>query len=140
MMSSKPLRLAWLLATVLLASCAGVRGLERQDAAQRARFNAYAGKPVGQFTWVSANRSSWAIDRDQLVAWTNINEAYLVTVARPCPNLKLARHIGISSTAGTVYARFDRVFAQGRTCLIRTIQPVDYRRMQRDLALRKKTG
>lgn len=92
---------------------------------------------MGQFTWVTANRSSWAIDRDQLVAWTDINEAYLITVARPCPDLELARHVGIGSTAGTVYARFDRVFAQGRTCLIKTIQPIDYPRMQRDLARRK---
>lgn len=137
-MHSKALRLWWLPAAVLLASCSGVRALERQDAAQRAWFNAYAGKPVEQFTWV-VNRSSWPIDRDQLVAWTNINQAYLVTVASPCPNLRLADHVGISSTAGTVDARYDRVFAQGRTCLIKTIQPVDYPRMQRDLARRKQT-
>ncbi|MBW4053355.1 MAG: hypothetical protein HIU85_18210 [Proteobacteria bacterium] len=139
-MSAKVLRLFWLLAAALLASCSGVRALERHAGAQRTQFNDYAGKPVEQFTWVTANRSSWAIDRNQLVAWTNINQAYLVTVASPCPNLRFANRIGISSTAGTVYARFDRVFAQGRTCLIKTIQPVDYRRMQRDLARHKLAG
>lgn len=131
---SKSSRVVWLLtAAALLASCSGIRALQQQDAAEHARFNAYAGKPVRQFTWITANRSTQPIWTNQLVAWSDVNQAYLITVAQPCPNLMVANHVSVSSTAGTVFARADRVFARGRTCVIETIQPVDYRRMQRDL-------
>jgi len=44
-----------------------------------------------------------------------------------------ARRIGLSSTADTVYAHFDSVRAEGWRCIIDTIQPVDYRRMEQDM-------
>ncbi len=118
-------------AAALLASCSGIQALQQQDAAEHTQFNAYAGAPVSQFTWVTPNRSTRAIWTDQLVAWADINQAYLITVAQPCPNLMLAGRIGISSSEETVIAHADHVFAQGRTCEILTIQPVDYLRMQR---------
>jgi hypothetical protein len=129
--SKSSLTVGMLIAAALLASCSGIRSLQQQDKAEHARFNAYAGSPVRQFTWVTTNRSTQAIWTDQLIAWTNVNQAYLITVAQPCPNLLVAGNIGLSSTAGTVYAGADRVYARGRTCVIHTIQPVDYRRMVR---------
>lgn len=138
---SKSFRLVgWFAVAALLASCSGIGALEQQDAAQHARFNTYAGAPVSQFTWVTPNRSTQAIWTDQLVAWTNVNQAYLITVAQPCPNLMVASHVGISSSAGTVFAHADRVFAQGRTCVIQTIQPVNYLQMQRDEQRQDQTG
>jgi hypothetical protein len=44
-----------------------------------------------------------------------------------------AHRIGLTSSGDTVYAHFDAVKAQGWRCMIKTIQPVDYLRMQRDL-------
>ena len=36
-------------------------------------------------------------------------------------------------TADTVYAHFDSVRVEGWRCMINTIQPVDYLRMQHDM-------
>ncbi|MDE2447968.1 MAG: hypothetical protein KGO22_03295 [Gammaproteobacteria bacterium] len=126
-------RSAWLLvAAALLASCSGIP-LEQREAAERNRFEAYAGKPVDHFTWFTRYEGWEPISRNQLVVWTDINRAYLVTVFPPCTDLMFARRIGLTSTADTVYAHFDAVRAEGWRCVIDTIQPVDYRRMQQDL-------
>ena len=127
------LRGAWLLlGAALLASCSGIP-LKQREAAERSRFEAYAGKPVDHFTWLTHYDGWEPISPDQLVVWTDINDAYLITVFRPCTDLMFARRIGLTSSGDTVYAHFDAVKAQGWRCMIKTIQPVDYLRMQRDL-------
>ena len=127
------LRSAWLLvAAALLASCSGIP-LKQREAAERARFEAYAGKPVDHFTWFTHYDGWEPISRNQLVVWTDINQAYLVTVFSPCTDLMFATRIGLTSTADTVYAHFDSVRAEGWRCIIDTIRPVDYRRMEHDL-------
>jgi hypothetical protein len=127
MSQSKSLRILGLLAGAsLLASCA----LQRQDASEHARFDAYAGRPVPQFMWLTSQHARAAVSRDQLVAWTDINRPYLITVTQPCPNLMLANGIGITSSLDIVRARADYVIARGFHCEIQTIQPVDYLAMQ----------
>lgn len=116
---------------MLLSSCSSIP-LVKREAAERARFQAYAGKPVDSYTWLTTYDGWEPISRHQLVLWTNINEAYLVTVYQPCTDLMFARHIGVTSFAGTVSARSDFVKADGWKCMIKTIQPIDYRRMLRD--------
>jgi hypothetical protein len=131
--SRSALRGAWLLvAGALLAACSGIP-LKQREAAERARFEAYAGKPVDHFTWLTRYDGWEPISRNQLVVWTDINRAYLITVAPPCTDLMFARRIGLTSSADTVYAHFDAVRAEGWRCIIDKIQPVDYRRMQQDL-------
>ncbi len=144
--SRSHLRAAWLLvAAALLAACSGIP-LKERDAAERARFEAYAGKPIDHFTWLTHYEGWEPISNDQLVVWTDINRAYLITVFHPCTDLMFARRIGLTSTANSVYAHFDFVHAEGWRCMIKTIQPVDYLRMQRDLReqheaqKRRKTG
>jgi len=130
--SRPPLRGAWLLITAaLLTACSGIP-LRQRDAAERARFEAYAGKPVDHFTWLTHYQGWEPISPDQLVVWTDLNQAYLVTVFHPCTDLMFAHRIGLTSTADTVYAHFDSVHAEGWRCTIKTIQPIDYRKMQQD--------
>jgi Family of unknown function (DUF6491) len=127
------IRCAWVLAgTVLLASCSSIP-LEQREAARRSQFEAYAGKPVPEFTWITRGRGWMPISHYQVVLWAGINQPYLITVASPCTDLMFARGIGVSTTANTVYARFDSIKAAGWNCVIHTIQPVDYRRMQHDM-------
>jgi hypothetical protein len=131
--SRSSVRAACLLAAAaLLASCSGIP-LKQRDAAERAKFEAYAGKPVDHFTWLTDYDGWEPISRNQLVVWTDINQAYLITVFRPCTDLMFARRIALHPTANTLYAHFDSVHVEGWNCIIDTIQPVDYRRMQRDL-------
>jgi hypothetical protein len=129
---------AWLLsATALLAACSGIPLKQRQDA-QRARYEAYAGPPIEQFTWLGRYDSWQSIGTNELVVWTTPFQAYLIKVAPPCDNLEFANRIGLTSTANTVSARFDfvKVGRQWR-CPIQEIRPVDYQRMREDL--RKET-
>jgi hypothetical protein len=127
------LRGAWLLvAAAILAACSGIP-LKQRESAERDRFEAYAGKPVDHFTWLTHYEGWEPISKNQLVVWTDIDQAYLLTVFQPCTDLMFARRIGLSSTADTVYAHFDSVSAEGWRCIIDTIQPVDYRRMEQDM-------
>lgn len=131
--SKSYLRATWVLvAAALLTACSGIP-LRQREAAERNRFEAYAGKPVDHFTWLTHYQGWEPISPDQLVVWTDINQAYLITVFHPCTDLMFARRIGLSSTADTVYAHFDSVHADGWRCQISTIQPVDYLRMEHDL-------
>lgn len=128
------IRGAWLLvAAALLAACSGIP-LKQRDAAERARYEAYAGKPVDHFTWLAPNYEGWEpISPDQLVVWTDLNTAYLITVFHPCIDLMFAHRIALTPTADTIYAHFDSVHVEGWSCMINTIRPVDYRRMEHDL-------
>jgi hypothetical protein len=121
-----------LAAAALLASCAGISSLVRQDNAEAARFNAYAGKPVDHFMWLTEHQGTAAISANQLVAWADFDRPYLITVVQPCPDLML-HFQGISSTLDEVYVRYDRITVAGRICRIQSIRPVDYRRMWSDL-------
>lgn len=137
MKPSKSIRIAGLLAAAaLLASCAG---LERQDAAQAARYNAYAGQPVEHFTWLIQHRGWAAISDNQLIAWSDANNPYLITVVQPCPNLWF-HAAGITSTLDEVHAHTNYVLAAGRHCAIETIRPIDYSRMQHELQRQADAG
>ena len=128
---------AWLLPAVgLLTGCSGIPLKEREQA-QRDRYEAYAGPPVDQFTYLGRYDSWQPIGANELVVWTSINQAYLIKVAPPCENLQFANRVGLTSTAGTVSARFDFVKVGHWRCPIQEIRPVDYLRMKQDL--RKQT-
>lgn len=131
---------AWLLiAAALLAACSGIP-LKQREAAERSRFEAYAGKPVDHFTWLTQYEGWEPISPDQLVVWTDINQAYLITVFHPCTDLMFAHRIALTPFANTVYAHFDPVHVEGWRCIINTIQPVDYLRMEHDERAQREAG
>lgn len=122
---------ALLAAALTLASCSGIPLAQRQSVRLH-RYEAYAGKPVREFRWNTGYKRWSPLSPQQLLVWTDLDQPYLVTVFHPCTDLMLARHIGITSTVNTVQARFDFVTADGWRCMISRIQPIDYRRLQRD--------
>ena len=128
------LRIAWLLpAFALLIACSGIPLKERM-AAERERYEAYAGNPIDHFTYLGRFDGWEPIGRHELVVWTGINDAYLIKVAPPCEDLQFANRIGLTSTGGTVYSRFlDSVKVRGWNCPIQEIRPVDYKRLRQDL-------
>ena len=122
--------------TSLLASCSVVRTIEQQDTARHTLLDAYAGKPVDRISFLlTAGPGGGAISANQLVTWTDFTQAhaYLITVGKGCPDLYLAGALHLTSTGDVVRADSDHVIAEGFVCPIRTIQPVDYLRVQRDV-------
>lgn len=141
MKRSKALRLLWLLsAAALLAACSVVRTMEWHDATRQTLLDAYAGKPVTHITYLSVGPGLVAISANQLVTWTDFTQAhaYLITVGPGCASL-YTTGAHVTSTGNQVWAHSDHVFAGG-ACEIQTIQPVDWLRVQRDLARMEPPG
>jgi hypothetical protein len=65
---------------VLLAGCATGPKLDYSD---------YAGEPVKSF-YMSTFDGWTVVSRDQLVIWSGLNKAYLLTVTGYCPDLQFA--------------------------------------------------
>jgi hypothetical protein len=119
-------------AVALLSACSGIPQTERETR-QATLYHKYAGSAVESFTYLGRYDSWTSIGQNQLVVWTTPNEAYLITVRNPCPELPFAQHIGLTQTApNTVSQRFDFVVVSGDKCWIQSIQPVNYLQMKRD--------
>lgn len=114
-------------AAVLLGACARVGHdyTTRLQARQQAYATA-AGMPVNSFRYASL--WSWEpLSDEQLAVYTRANEAWLLDLDGKCRNLQFTNHIGLTSRAGEVSARFDRVITgpADAPCFIRQIRPVD---------------
>lgn len=122
-----------LLIAVLTASSWGAARAQSDEALQRNldKYLAYAGSPVESFQFF--NLDQWErVGRYQVVVWTRVSEAYLLTVDPPCRELEWAKAIGVTSSANTVNRRFDSVIASGERCRINEIRPIDYKRLRKD--------
>ena len=116
----------------LSAACSGIaqRAKDRQSQEQ---YLHYAAAPVDHFTYLGPYDNWQSLSNTQLVVWTSLNDAYLLTVREPCINLQFTNRIGVSSTAGTVTNRLDSVLVEHDRCQITEIRPVDYRKMRAEL-------
>lgn len=125
---------AWILLGIAV-STAGCSGIPRRDRdkEQLDRYLQYAGAPIDQITYLGHSDGWYAVSPTQLVFWTNINDAYLITVRSPCENLQFSQRIAVTQTVNTISARFDAVLVRGWRCQISEIRPIDYLRMKRDL-------
>ena len=133
MKQSTTLRIVWLLlAVTALAACSGIPLKERQTA-QRDQYHRYAGAPVDSITHLGPFDGWTPIDRYELVVWANINDAYLITVEPPCEDLQFTNRIGLTQTANRVSQKFDYVKVGHDNCRIKSIQPVDYLQMKKDM-------
>jgi Family of unknown function (DUF6491) len=120
-----------LCAAVIMAGCTGIPRQVR-DRQILEEYLKYAGPPVDRITYLGRYDGWESLGRYQLVLWTGINDAYLITVSPPCEDLQFANRIGITQTANTIYSRFDFVRVRGWRCQISEIRPIDYRRMRAD--------
>lgn len=127
---------AIILAGFLASACATTGGgLERSTGDKAyARYAPYLEEPVDSFTMF--RHDSWEpINRNQLVLYTTMNNAYLLTVMGPCHELPFAQTVGITTTGSTV-SKFEKVIVRGNRCPIEQIQPIDVHRMKADRHLR----
>jgi hypothetical protein len=118
---------AALTAAVLLTGCAST--LAKMNG-PRLNYSEYAGEPVKSF--YMANFDGWsAVSKDQLVVWSGLNKAYLLTITGYCPDLQFANAIAVTSTGNTV-DRFEKVIVGRDRCLISEIRPIDVKQMKAD--------
>ena len=117
-----------------LTACATDRMTDNE---RLALYRAHAAAPVQSFRYLS-RIDGWTPLGDEAVAiWTRPNEAYLLEVDGPCPDLGFAQAIGLTSQFGIVYSRFDKVIPRTGTggpepvpCHIRQIRPLDVKALK----------
>jgi hypothetical protein len=115
---------AFVMAVALLSGCKSLKGDDKLQ------YTDYAGEPVKSFQFF--NFDGWtAVNNRQLVVWSGVNKAYLLTVSGYCPDLKYANAIGVTSTAGQV-DKFEKVLVGRDRCFIEEIRPVDIKQMKAD--------
>jgi len=120
-----------LLPVLLVASAASCASHPAQDdSAKLALYRSHAGEPVRSFHFFG-RLDSWTPLGDRAVAvWTRPREAWLLDLDGPCNGLEYTVAIGLTSSAGTVSARFDKVLVRDGSpmslpCIIQTIRPLD---------------
>lgn len=123
--------LALLTTAALAAGCAAGSTISRSEQLL-GKYEPYIGEPVSHFT--AFRIDSWqSVDRDRIILWSGINDAWMVTVSGYCPDLMFTDRIRVTSTGNQV-STFDKIIVGRDTCLIDTIQPIDVRRMKAERA------
>jgi Family of unknown function (DUF6491) len=117
-----------------LGGCSTTVWTPRTPAAERReQYLHYAGPPVDSFTYLTDSYAFTTIGNYQLVLWTTINDAYLITVMPPCVGLDFARGIRLTQTANRVTRGVDKILFQDQICFISQLRPVDYLAMKREV-------
>ena len=111
----------------VLAGCSTTVWKSRTPSAERReQYVRYAGAPVDSIARPREYYTWTPLGNDQLVLWTSVNDAYLITVLPPCAELDFVRGIRITTTGNTVTRGVDSIQFLDRTCLISQLRPVDY--------------
>jgi hypothetical protein len=114
---------------LLLAGCVGVPpgNPDRTDAVALENFTKFSGPPLNEFTYLGHYSGFRVVGERNVVVWTSMNDAYLLTVETPCPSLPFANGLGLTSTPGTrtVKRGFDYVRYNHGRCRIDSIRHVD---------------
>jgi hypothetical protein len=119
-----------MLLAAALAACASTPGQQAGDAAKLALYRAHAGAPVRSFHFFGRLDSWTPLDDRTVAVWTRPSEAWLLDLDGTCNDLEFTPFIGLTSSAGTVSARFDKVLVRNTgginlPCTIQAIRPLD---------------
>ena len=135
----KFLTVSILLALTLLTGCESARRADEANKATLARYTSYAGESVSQIHRYTHFDSWTPIDNEHLVVHTNVNQAYLLTLAPPCIDLPFATGLRVKTRFPNVIEKgFDSIRVGREDCRILDIHTLNYKQMQADLAAQKK--
>ncbi|MEM7080810.1 MAG: DUF6491 family protein [Pseudomonadota bacterium] len=88
-------------------------------------FSAFAmgptGLPVKKIPFASSIDSWHAVDPKHVVVNLSPTKSYLLTLRRDCPALRNNADLGVTASNNTIYAGFDAVTVNGRSCTIQRI-------------------
>jgi hypothetical protein len=120
-----------LLAVLALAASACATG-RMSDTEKLDLYRSHAQTPVPSFRYLNRIDGWTPLGNSAVAIWTRPNEAYLLEMAGPCPDLDFAQAISLTSQSGIVYARFDKIVPRGGMggqppipCPIHEIRPLD---------------
>ena len=120
-----------LLAAGLLLPLAGSADTPETMARNLERFERYAGPPVEEMRNFRLYR--WRpLGERELAIWANPGDVYLVRLEGPCDGFDFAKTIHVTSSNRVVSRDIDAIEFQHQHCPIASIQPVDYKALQRD--------
>ena len=110
------------------AGCATNPG--QRDADKLALYSAHAGAPVDKFRYYGSISRWTSLGDEALAIWSRPNQAWLLDLTGPCPDLDYAHAISLTNSFGQVSARFDKVIVLNRDahnmpCHIAQIRPLD---------------
>ena len=128
-------RIALLIAAmILLGGCAsGIARMKGETAGDR--YRPYVGTAIESFN--AFRLDGWELaGPNEVVIWTGLNQAYLVTVWSSCQDLAFTNHVGLPTTSRTV-SRMDSLRVGRDRCPIESIRPIDIKRYKEDLALQR---
>lgn len=126
-------------ATLIVSACAGIPK-RTTDTEELERFQQYAGAPVSSINYLGRYDGWRPLGRDNLVIWTGVNEAYLLSVVGPCNDLPFASRIAIKSRGPTLSRGDDVIVGRNQRCTITEFRPIDYLKMKQDERKEKQAG
>lgn len=122
---------ASLVLVLALSACAS-SGERMSNADRLTLLRAHAGEPVNSIRHPGRFAGWSSVGNSALVLRPRTNQAFLLELSGPCPDLSFAHAIRVSSRSGTIASRFDSITPVGPgtssiriRCHIRSIQPLD---------------
>lgn len=80
---------------------------------------------VGQFSLLSGLYGWNIVDDDSIIVWASPFRPFLIDLSRKSRGLRFVNRIGVTSTAGHVYEKFDSVIIDGIRYPIQDIYRLD---------------
>jgi hypothetical protein len=114
---------------MVLSGCSATA--HRAEQPSLARYLQYAGPPIQRFNYRDSY-TGWQIVSDSNIVMFVGDDAFLLRVAPPCPQIRLTLTLRVANATAGVVSRFDRVQLDQNNCLIDEIRQIDNRRMRHD--------
>ena len=124
------------LSTLILASAAAASAAasdastSEREAQNLARYEPYAGAPIGRIDNFDLLRYEMVGPSYVLVWSKRPGDVFLLSFREPCRELESAQALALRTSSRTLRAGIDFVEARGRSCFIEQIRPIDERAMR----------
>ncbi len=128
------IHLSALSVAALLTACAsGIPQRTEGTFSEIDRYLQYDQGSVGSINYFGRFDGWRPLEREKLLVWDGLDNAYLVTVAPPCRDLDFTNTIGFTTRVrGTITSGVDAVQTSSERCRIIEIRRIDYRKMKAD--------
>jgi hypothetical protein len=121
------------LAALLTACASGIPQRTEGTFSEVDRYLQYDQGSVGSINYFGRFDGWRPLERERLLVWDGLDNAYLISVAPPCRDLEFTNMIGFTTRVrGTISSGIDAVQTSSERCRITEIRRIDYRKMKQD--------